>query len=119
MSPGLFSFWATVLIGPLAAFVGGIVVVLLTQDLLVGVTAGTARLAVGIVVGLEVSFAWVHRWPTEYDPVDEETWERAQRDREFESWPPPIVTVLFTVLFLGGTITALVLTLLAAWLLGG
>ena len=125
MSPSQYSFFTTVLLGPVAALVGGIVVVLATQDFVVGVIAGITGLAVGLVASYVIAVIWMNKWPTEYDPVDQQTYERAVR--EFEEWqsrPHDRVvemswTAFFWTLFFSGTITALVVTLLMGWLLGG
>ena len=125
MSPSVFSFVTTIILGPLAALVGGILVAWSTRDVGVGLIAGIAGLAAGIVVSYLFTGLWMARWPTEYDPVDNETWERAQaRDRDWDSRShSPIEggfwTVFFWALFFGGTFTVLVATLLLGWLLGG
>ena len=64
-------------------------------------------------MGYVISEIWARRWDGEY--VDEESWE--QRNRDFESWPESIFAIVALALFFGGTITALVVTLLTGWLL--
>ncbi len=125
LSPAFRSFLATVLLGPLAALGGGIVVVLRTQNIEFGVTAGIAGLAVGLVVGLVVGYAiaefWARRWPDAYDNVDSQAYRRAWREHGggLDQWPAPISTLFLLVLFFGGTVTALVVTLLAGRLPDG
>ena len=183
MYSSTYPFWITVGSGPCVALVGGIVVILLTWSLVVGVIAGIVGLAVGLVVGyvlMEASFRW---WPSEYDPVDTETDERNvpehdsdEPDRDgaelddlnqvqlamiyamteleqraedehreltalekgevkrlrakvveesgvHEPWRDrlltPIAMMFSLAVIFGGTITALVVTLVVGWLLGG
>ena len=119
MSPAFYSCLTTVLLGPLAALAGGIVVVLRTQNIAFGVNAGIAGLAAGLVVGYAIAEFWARRWPAAYDNVDEQRYKRAWREhgRDIESWPAPIAAMFLHALFFGGTVTALFVTLLAGWLL--
>jgi ABC-type antimicrobial peptide transport system permease subunit len=125
MSPSQYSFYTTVLLGPVAALVGGIVVVLVTQGFVVGVIAGITGVVVGLVASYVFAVIWMNKWPTEYDPVDPQTYERSLR--EYEEWESKrhsrieemAVTAFFWTLFFSGTITALVVTLLVGWLLSG
>ena len=125
MSPGVFSFLTTVLLGPVAALVGGVIVAWSTQDYGAGVIAGIAGLAAGLVVSYVITGLWVVRWPTEYDDVSAAVWERAKRrDDEWESKSHSRIeewlwVAFFTALYFGGTVTALVATLGVGWLLAG
>ena len=125
MSLSIYSFFATVLLGPLAALGGGIVVIVLGQDFAVGVNAAITGLVVGLVVAYLIANYWMHKWPTEYDPVDAETWKRAEREaREWDSKSHSLIEELFWsaffwTLFFSGTITTLAVTLLVGWLMGG
>ena len=125
MSGSQFTFLATIGLAPPAALVGGIVVVLLTQNIAVGVIAGIVGLAVGLVVGFVIAVIWLNRWPDETDDVDLERFERALREyEEWDSRPHSRITLMFhaaffTALPFGGPITALAVTFLVGWLVGG
>ena len=109
MKLSVYSWWVGVLCSPLLALFGGVVVVWLTQDLAVGVIAGIAGLAVGLVVGFVIA-AWLER--------DEQGSEEFATDDEDE-WPWPIATLFLLAIFFGGPVAALLATFVVGWLLDG
>ena len=113
----VYSWTFGVLCSPPFALVGGIVVVWSTQDLAIGVIAGIAGLAVGLIVGFVIAAYLEHDQQVAEGQAAEDMAKGTYVEEE--PWPAPLVIVFVLTIFFGGPVAALVVTLVTGWPLGG